>query len=226
MKTIYILEDNFSIRESVKSYLELEGYLVKDFETVSDTLTELKKEIPNLLILDVMLPDGNGFYLAKRVREFSMVPIIFLTAKESESDRITGFEIGGDDYVVKPFSTKELVYRVKSILKRTEIIENNVSIEIRRDLKNDSLYINEENHVVRINDMDVDLTAAEWKILIYLAKNKGNVYSRDQLLENCFDYYAEGSLRTIDTHIKNIRNKLGNPDWIETIRGYGYKFAD
>ncbi len=224
MKLIYLIEDNFSIRESVKSYFELENYEVKDFDNVNSSLESLKKEKPNLVILDIMLPDGNGFYLAKRIREFSDVPIIFLTAKDSESDRITGFEIGCDDYVVKPFSPKELVLRAKSILKRTSNNSNNHILEL--SFKNNKLVINKNAISARLNNKILDFTAAEWKILVYLAENQGSVFSRNQLLEKCLDYYASGSLRTIDTHIKNIRNKLGNNEWILTIRGYGYKFNE
>jgi len=180
---------------------------------------------PDLIILDVMLPDRDGFRFARMIRTYSDIPILFLTAKTSESDRITGFEVGGDDYVVKPFSPRELTLRVNSMLKRTKKMENRedevgVWKSGKMVLKMDSV-----SHRASIDNIEINLTAAEWKNLWLLSANPEMVFTRDIILGECLDYIAEGSERTVDTHIKNLRTKLGNADWVETVRGYGYRFS-
>jgi len=225
MEKIIVIEDNESIREAVASYLRLDNYEVYEFGRLQGVLEAVKMKNPDVIILDVMLPDGNGFQLAKKIRSISDVPIVFLTAKTSESDRITGFEIGGDDYVVKPFSPKELTLRVKSILKRSAKKEREKKRTGIWKTGNDSLSMDDLTHRTLVNDREIALTAAEWKILWTLAGSSGIVFSRDRLLGECLDYMAEGSERTIDTHIKNIRIKLGNAEWIETVRGWGYRFS-
>jgi len=223
MEQIFIVEDNDPIREAVVSYLKLENFEVFEFKRLHGVADAVKMKDPDLLILDVMLPDGNGFQLAKIIRGFSKAPILFLTAKSTESDRITGFEIGGDDYVVKPFSPKELVLRVKSILKRTVREKNPGSVAWKLD--GDVLILDNLSHRALLNGQDIPLTTAEWKILQTLANSPGILFSRDRLLGESLDYLAEGSERTIDTHVKNLRAKLGNPGWIETVRGWGYRFS-
>jgi len=225
MEKIIVIEDNESIREAVASYLRLDNYEVYEFGRLQGVLEAVKMKNPDLIILDVMLPDGNGFQLAKKIRSISDVPIVFLTAKTSESDRITGFEIGGDDYVVKPFSPKELTLRVKSILKRSSKKEREKKHTGIWKLGNDVLSMDDLTHRTLVNEIEIALTAAEWKILWTLAGSPGIVFSRDRLLGECLDYMAEGSERTIDTHIKNIRIKLGSAIWIETVRGWGYRFS-
>jgi len=223
MALIIIVEDNEQIREAAASYLRLEDHEVLEFPKIGGVLDVLNMKNPDLLILDVMLPDGDGFQLAKKVRDRWDIPILFLTAKSSESDRITGFEVGADDYVTKPFSPKELVLRVGAILKRTN--KKEAPATGGWILGKDNLKIEEQSHRVWINNSEVSLTAAEWKILTYLARNPGIVISRDRILGECLDYMAEGSERTVDTHVKNIRKKLGNPGWVETVREYGYRFS-
>jgi DNA-binding response OmpR family regulator len=222
MAKIIIVEDNESIRESVSSYLELDGHTVYSFERIEGVFDAVRHKEIDLLILDIMLPDGNGLVLAKKIRTEYDTPIIMLTAKVSESDRITGFEVGADDYIVKPFSVKELVLRVKSVLKRTggDKKRNNYQFKLN-DL---IMKIDENTHRVLINEKEVHLTQAEWEILNYLVLNNNMLLDRSKILGESLDYLAEGSERTIDTHIKSIRKKLLSPDWIETIRGYGYKF--
>lgn len=225
MEKIIFVEDNDSIRESVSSYLRLENLEVFEFRRIYGVLDAVKMKNPDLIILDVMLPDGDGFHLAKKIRTFSVVPILFLTARTSESDRITGFEVGGDDYVVKPFSPKELTLRVKSILKRfgkNAKGEHNAGVW---KLGEKVLSIDSLSHRALIDNREMLLTPAEWKILLMIATNQGIVFSRDRLLGECLDYMAEGSERTIDTHIKNLRTKLGDTGWIETVRGWGYRFS-
>lgn len=191
--------------------------------------------VPDLIILDVMLPDGDGFHLARKIKQQHDIPILFLTARTSESDRITGFEIGADDYVVKPFSMRELVLRVRSIVSRTAkkpgdagALSQRVWIlpaDISTDRKKHTLVLDEQAHQCLHDGTSVKLTATEWKILAFLAEREHVVVSREQLLGMCLDYLAEGSERAINTHMKNIRSKLQVNDWIDTVRGFGYRFA-
>lgn len=223
MARIVVCEDNDNLREAVISYLKLADHHVMELSTGKPLINLVKKKQVDCIILDVMLPDSDGFVLAKEIRQFSRVPIIFLTAKTSESDRITGFEIGGDDYVIKPFSPKELVLRVHALLKRTTF-DGKKSTHESWLLDDNTLTIDVSAHKVMIDSREILLTAAEWKLLCYLVEKEDQVLSRSQLLTNSLDYMADTSGRTIDTHIKNIRLKLGNNHWIETVRGFGYRF--
>lgn len=218
---ILILEDNESIREAVASFLSLEDYSVKSCGTVKEA-KYVNPESVDLYILDVMLPDGNGFLYAKEIREVSTAPIIFLTAKSSESERIKGFELGGDDYITKPFSLQELTLRVKAILKRSRppIRAGNL---MAYNLGKSSLLIDKEKHLVSLDKKEIQLTQTEWLILLYLVENR-MVLSKERILENCLGYSSDSSDRVVITHIKNIREKLGELNWIETVRGFGYKF--
>lgn len=228
MACIFLVEDNTLIREAVSGYLKLENHEIVEFPTAEGVEESVEKIKPDLLILDVMLPDGNGFLLAKSIRSFSSVPLIFLTAKDSESDRILGFELGADDYICKPFSAKELVLRVQALLKRVSITEKNENNSFKGpsgkwNLNNDVLILDTKKHFIKLNGADIELTGAEWKILVFLAENFGQVISREQILSQCFNYFFEGSERTVDTHMANLRGKLGS-GWISTVRGFGYKF--
>lgn len=224
MAKLLICEDNDNLREAVVSYLRLDDHEVIELAEAKSLLDNIKIHQFDLIILDVMLPDGDGFFLAKEIRKISKVPILFLTAKADESDRITGFEVGGDDYVVKPFSPKELVLRVKAILRRSIIPDSKNKNQLWQ-LGNDQIVVDTEAHQIKANNSEIRLTAAEWKLLTYLMANNGRVLSRSQLLTNSLEYLTDASDRTIDTHIKNIRLKLKNPDWIETVRGFGYRFS-
>lgn len=223
MANILLVEDNPLITEAVSSYLQLEGHKTTTFNKVAGVLDVIKRNTVDLAILDIMLPDGNGFMLAKDIRKISDIPLIFLTAKDSESDRILGFEVGADDYVCKPFSTKELVLRVQALLKRVGSKSEDKKIEtwVFDKVK---MIIDSEKHLLTINKKEVSLTSAEWKILIYLCSQSNQVISREKLLSECLNYNFEGSERTIDTHIANLRTKLGELDWIGTVRGFGYRF--
>jgi two-component system phosphate regulon response regulator PhoB len=220
---VFLIEDNESIREAVAGYLRLAEHEVVAFDSVRDVREVMEHKRPDLLIIDVMLPDGNGFAFAKQVRAHSTVPFIFLTAKDAESDRITGFELGADDYVVKPFSPKELVLRAEAVLRRTKATGAEPR-ETRWSLDGKTLSVDEDKHTAAVDEGELQLTGAEWKILEYLAKNEGIMLSRERILGECLDYDYEGSERTVDTHIKNIRAKLGDGNWIETVRGFGYRF--
>ncbi|WP_296013104.1 response regulator transcription factor [uncultured Treponema sp.] len=225
MACVIIVEDNSLIRDAVSGYLKLDGYKTLEFGGVSGVLDAVKRETADLAILDVMLPDGSGFALAKEIRATSDIPLIFLTAKDSESDRILGFELGADDYICKPFSAKELVLRVHALLRRsgkTDSGKSTASGEWKSG--NSTVIIDEAKHSVSVDGNAAELTSTEWKILLYLASNAGQVVSREQLLGECLNYFFEGSERTIDTHMANLRSKIGQ-QWISTVRGFGYRFS-
>lgn len=225
MACVIIVEDNSLIRDAVSGYLKLDGYKTLEFGGVSGVLDAVKRETCDLAILDVMLPDGSGFALAKEIRAASDIPLIFLTAKDSESDRILGFELGADDYICKPFSAKELVLRVHALLRRTGKSDGGKSAASGEwQSGNSVVFIDEGRHSVSVDGNPIELTSTEWKILLYLASNAGQVVSREQLLGECLNYFFEGSERTIDTHMANLRSKIGQ-QWISTVRGFGYRFS-
>jgi two-component system phosphate regulon response regulator PhoB len=227
---IYVVEDNDAIRETICSYLELSDYEVEQFSTVASVVESLEFKKAQLCILDVMLPDGNGFELAKRIREsHSDVAFLFLTAKESESDRILGLELGAEDYIVKPFSPRELVLRVQAILRRLDVSHSSSggeigSVRVWRSGEH-SLTLNKTTHTVFVQGQEVYLTKVEWKILDFLSSNPEQLISRERILGECLDYLHDGSDRTVNTHLKNLRSKLGDEQWIETVRGFGYKWV-
>ncbi len=225
MACIVLVEDNAFIREAAAGYLQLDGHKILEFDCVKDVVETVRRGVVDLAILDIMLPDGNGFNLAKSIKEIADIPLIFLTAKSSESDRILGFELGADDYVVKPFSPKELALRVQALLKRYAQATRQGGDACSWTLDGNILELDSASHRLSVNSEELYLTGAEWKILEYLAGQEGLVVSRERLLSECLNYFFEGSERTIDTHIANLRAKLGSSVWIETVRGYGYRFA-
>ena len=219
---ILIIEDEKKISEIVKAYLEKEGFRVTLAGTGEDGLKALK-ENPDLIILDLMLPDMQGEELCTIIREGSDVPVIILTAKSGEEDRVKGLGIGADDYVVKPFSPRELVARVKAHLRR--------AVKTRRktySYNNGDLTIDIEHHEASRGGSPIVLTPTEFKILVSLAENPGRVLSRDQLVNIVLGYDFEGYDRTIDAHVKNLRHKVEkdskSPEFIQTVYGMGYKF--
>ncbi len=227
MVRIFVVEDNDLIRDGIKEYFEVSSYEVDAFSEISQTREALQHHRPEVIILDVMLPDGNGFVFAKEIRNRHNVPIIFLTAKEDVSDRIMGFEVGGDDYVVKPFSNKELLLRVEALLKRSgEGISLQEQDQVQKWMIGSStLSIDKKAIKVVVDGIEVSLTSSEWSLLVYLAERPEQVLSRDTLLGECLDYMYSGSERTVDTHIANLRNNLGSSKWIKTVRGFGYRFG-
>jgi two-component system phosphate regulon response regulator PhoB len=222
---VVIVEDNVNVREALAGYLRLEEIEVTECGDLASATRALTSSRPHLVILDVMLPDGDGFLFAKNLTSHSAVPILFLTARDQESDRITGLELGADDYVVKPFSPREVVLRVKAILKRTSDESAPSDSEQSYTCENRRIIIDSAAHRITADEEQVTLTTAEWRILLHLAERSPQVVSRSQLLEDCLGSIAEGSERTIDTHVKNIRRKLGMDGWVETVRGFGYRFA-
>ena len=228
MQTIAIVEDNTAIREAVTAYLKVEDFNVVEFESCSGVKEYLQKEDVDLTLMDITLPDGDGFFLVKEIRSFSDMPIIFLTSRSAESDRILGFELGGDDYIQKPFSHKELILRIKAVLRRKGegITPESVQIDSQCwQSGNSKIKLNSARHKFYVNDKAVKFTSTEWKILSYLISNAHTVLSREQILDHSLEYSFEGYDRIVDTHIKNIRAKMGSELWIETVRGYGYSFC-
>lgn len=226
MKLIYVVEDHEVIRSGVVQYLSLSGYETEGFKSLSDAREGFNKRVPDLLIQDVMLPDGDGFAFVKEMKQKDEhLPVIFLTARIDESDKILGFELGADDYITKPFSPKELVLRIQALFRRLDEGTTPVKNKYLYTDGENTLSIDEDIHEIRVNDVLINLTAAEWRIVLYLVTNAPNLITRAQILEECFDYSFESYERVVDTHIKNIRTKLRPGNWIDTVRGYGYRFS-
>lgn len=221
-ETILVIDDEVKIIEVIKLYLENEGYTVIQATSGIEALKKQSEFNPDLLILDLMLPDISGEKVCVRIREESDVPIIMLTAKSSEESILNGYSIGSDDYVTKPFSPKQLVAKVNAVLKR---VKGNQGENL---IFNNELIIDIVNKKVEYNNNEIVLTASEYKILSILARNPNRIFSREELM----DYISRDNIciydRIIDTHIKNIRAKLDqdskNPIYIKTIRGMGYRF--
>lgn len=220
--SVLVIEDEKKISDIVRAYLEKEGYRVRIAENGRDALA-LFSEGPDIIVLDLMLPDMSGEELCSIFRESSDVPIIMLTAKSGEEDRIKGLGIGADDYMVKPFSPRELVARVKAHLRRAGKIKKKVLSYNKGRLRLDL-----ERHEVVKEGMPLQLTLTEFKILTALAENHGRILSRNQIVNIVQGYDFEGYDRTIDAHVKNLRHKIErdskSPEFIQTVYGVGYKF--
>jgi two-component system, OmpR family, response regulator RegX3 len=223
-RRILLVEDEKTIRTTVGAYLEREGYWVTPAADGQIALDEFAKHRFDLVVLDLMLPRVSGEDVCRAIRDSSDVPIIMLTAKGEEEDRITGLELGADDYLVKPFSPRELVARVRALLRRAH-----VESEPQRDrLVFDDLVIDVSGHKAFLGGEELDLTASEFKLLTTLSRYPGRVYSRMELVEKVLGYDFEGYERTIDSHVKNLRAKLDDdprePRFIYTVHGVGYRF--
>lgn len=220
---ILIADDDDRIREIVRIYLEAEGFDVCQAEDGNRALEMARKDNPDLVILDLMMPGLDGWTVCKILRKETKIPIIMLTAKGEENDRVLGFNLGADDYVVKPFSPRELSARVKAVLRRWEGEESKEHI-----LSYPGLTINQMTRGVEVNGIDVKLTAKEFDLFLCLAKQPGRIYSRDQLLNMVWEYDYCGDSRTVDTHMYRLRLKFesqaGDSDFMQTVRGVGYKF--
>ena len=222
-KRILLVEDEKAIRDAVAAYLDREGYWVVGVGDGKAAVDEFEKHKFDLVILDLMLPKLSGERVCKIIRDKgSAVPIIMLTAKGEVEDRIIGLELGADDYIVKPFSPRELVARVRAIFRRAHA-EPEVDV-----LDFGELVIDISGHKILVDGKDVDLTASEFKLLATLARHPGRVYNRMELVEKVLGYDFEGYERTIDSHVKNLRAKLGDdpkhPKWLYTVHGMGYRF--
>ena len=221
-KKVYIVEDEPDLRDTLQYNFENEGFKVKSFANGESFLEAIKNDKPNLVILDLMLPGISGLDVCRELRMnevYENVSVVMLTAKSEEIDRIVGFELGADDYVTKPFSVRELILRVKVLLKkRSDDIDQNL-------LEFGPIAMNLDAHDVSVEGKNILLTALEFKLLKHLLKRKGRVQTRDQLLGDVWGYSSEVTTRTVDTHIKRLREKLGKPgELIQTIRGVGYRF--
>ncbi len=221
---ILIADDNDGILEILKAYVAKEGYeplLSRDGE---DALDKFKKYHPLLILLDVMMPKMDGFQVCREVRKESNVPIIMVTARSEDADRIMGLDIGADDYIVKPFSPGEVMARIRAVLRRMDLSDD----EKKSSLYHPGLEIDLSSYEVKIEGQMVSLTKKETEILWLLASNPGKVFSRDNLLNSVWGYDYFGDARTVDTHIKRLRSKIPSPEslsWdIKTIWGVGYKF--
>jgi two-component system, OmpR family, response regulator RegX3 len=223
-RRVLLVEDEKSIRSAVAAYLEREGYWVTPAEDGQVALEAFAKHKFDVIVLDLMLPKVSGEEVCRRIRNASDVPIIMLTAKGEEEDRIAGLELGADDYLVKPFSPRELVARVRALLRRAH-----VDSEPQRDrLQFGDLEVDVTGHKAFLQGNELDLTASEFKLLTTLARYPGRVYSRMELVEKVLGYDFEGYERTIDSHVKNLRAKLEDdprdPTYIWTVHGVGYRF--
>ncbi|MDD3375353.1 MAG: response regulator transcription factor [Candidatus Omnitrophica bacterium] len=220
-KNILIVEDDKNISKLVRYNLEKAGFSCQSTITGEEALDILDTQPVDLIILDIMLPKMDGLETCKQIKQdkrTASIPVVMLTAKGEEVDRIIGFELGADDYIVKPFSPRELVLRVKAILKR------GIPEESEKDIfEFKEIVIDKPRHKVKVRNKEVKLTAMEFKLLETLMSRKGRVQSRDQLLEDVWGLSSDVTTRTIDTHIKRLRQKLGKlGKLIETVRGYGY----
>ena len=223
MEKILVVDDDLNICELLRLYLEKEGYEVVIANDGSAAVTVFREENPSLVLLDIMLPKLDGWQVCREIRKFSETPIIMLTAKGEVFDRVLGLELGADDYVVKPFDTKEIVARIKAVLRRSA---SSVAEEVK-EVNYDKLTINLTNYELKVNGVQVDTPPKEMELIFHLAKNPNRVFTRDQLLDEVwgFDYY--GDSRTVDVHVKRLREKLeGVSDkWeLRTVWGVGYKF--
>lgn len=224
-QSILVVEDDKHISKLIKYNLEKAGFECFLADDGEEALKVLKSEGVHLIILDIMLPKMDGFEVCRLIKQdakLKNIPIIMLTAKGEEVDRIVGLELGADDYVVKPFSPRELMLRIKAILRRGKAEEPEGSF-----IKHGALVIDVPRHKVTVYNKEVELTPIEFKLLVTLIQRSGRIQSRDQLLSDVWDVHADVYTRTVDTHIKRLREKLGKAgNAIETVRGLGYRFMD
>lgn len=219
MKNILIVDDEADIRNLIRKYAEFEGYYVDEASNGLETIDKVRSFTYDLIILDVMMDGLNGFETCRAIRKEYDTPIIMLTAKTQNQDKYQGFDLGVDDYVTKPFSPKELMYRIQAVLKRS-LNESTLT-----QYKWQQLCINKQAHTVTINDEPVELTPKEYELLLLFVENRGIVLQREQILNHVWGYDFNGDDRTLDTHIKRLRRKLKQySSWIVTVRSVGYRF--
>lgn len=221
---IYYLEDDKNIRELVIYTLGMGGLSAEGFAKVTDFEAAMKERLPDLILLDIMLPDGDGIEILKNLKrkpQYSSIPVIMISAKGSEFDKVLGLDLGADDYITKPFAMIEFVSRVKALLRRT-----NQSQTETGELRLRNVVLNSERHTVTVNDVEINLTVKEFELLKMLLENRGIVLTRDTLLNKIWGYDFDGETRTVDVHVRSLRQKLGDgADVVETVRGVGYKAA-
>ncbi len=221
---IYLLEDDANIRKFVLYALKSSGLEAKGFELPSEFYKAMKEELPSLLLLDIMLPEEDGLSILGKLRakpETARLPIIMLTAKGTEYDKVIGLDSGADDYISKPFGTMELISRVKALLRRAGDPKDKTEYTLG------SLYVCPSKHIVRVGGNDVILSLKEFELLCLLLSKQGTVFTREQLFLQIWGYAFDGENRTLDVHIRTLRSKLGEcGNLIETVRGFGYKIGD
>ncbi|HUK97912.1 MAG TPA: response regulator transcription factor [Gaiellaceae bacterium] len=215
--TVLLVEDEPSVGELVRGYLTRDGYRVIWVRSGDDALVELERHQVRLVLLDIGLPGKDGFDVCRDIRARSQVPIVMLTARDEEPDRIVGLEVGADDYVTKPFSPRELVARMKAVLRRSEPQDRHESMTLA------DVVLDRESRDVSVAGAPVELTAKEFDLLAFFMANTGIVVSRDTLLDRVWGVEYPGGTRTVDVHVAQLRRKLGRPDLIRTLRGAGYK---
>ena len=220
--SILVVEDETSIASFVSAYLRNAGYEVRAAASAKAALVDLASEMPSLVVLDLNLPDGDGVELCRRIRKSSDVPILMLTARDEDVDKIIGLEVGADDYMTKPFNPRELVARVKSVLRRASPERRRSETE---ELRHGELVINSGKREVYVGDEEIRLAPKEFDLLWELLDHRGIVLTRDQLLERVWGYTFAGDTRTVDVHVRQIRRKLGDASPIVTVWGVGYKVA-
>jgi len=224
MEKIYVIEDDESIRELLKIALEGFGYQIRAYEAAEPALLDMKTEKPDMAIFDIMLPGMDGLSAIRLLRQdagLKDIPVICLTAKDKELDKVAGLDVGADDYITKPFGVLELAARIRSLLRRSNKNSSDDSITIK------TLTINQQTREVNNDGIKVDLTFKEYELLMYLIENSSRVVSRDELLNQLWGYEYDGETRTLDIHIRTLRQKLGEigTDCIKTIRSVGYRFV-
>ncbi len=224
MPKILIADDEPDIAQLIARYAQREGYEIKSVGDGREAVDACREEDFDLIVMDVMMPDTDGFTACRQIREFKDIPVIMLSARGTEYDKLFGFEVGVDDYVTKPFSPKELMARIKVVIKRRSAA---APAEKANKLTANGIEVDTLGHTVLIDGVKTELTAKEYSLLLYFMQNKGIVLSRDKILDKVWGYDYFGDDRTVDWQIKLLRNKLGAcRDCIRTIRGVGYKFED
>lgn len=221
-KTILVADDEQEMRDLIRAYLERENYRVDEAADGYEVLQKVQNNQYDLLLLDIMMPELDGFSTCVQLRRFSNIPIVFLSALGEELDRVQGLRIGGDDYIVKPFSPRELMARIEAILRRTKPL---ASTQPQDMLQFGNLRIDARGRAVYVNEEEITLTPKEFELLYFLAQHEGQVFSREQLLNQIWGFDYTGQERTVDTHVKTIRIKLKKEgERIKTVWGVGYKF--
>ncbi|MDE3193545.1 MAG: response regulator transcription factor [Chloroflexota bacterium] len=228
MTRILVVDDEANLRHTLGYALRQEGYevvAVEDGEQAVESVTHVR---PELVILDIMLPKIDGFEVARRIRRDSDVPILMLTARDTELDKVVGLEIGADDYIAKPFSMREMIARVRALLRRAAHRQAPAPLEGAHTVG--ELLVDRTRHRVRLGGREIDLKPKEFDLLAFFVAHPGQAFSRSQLLESVWGFDFAGDERTVDTHVKGLRAQLGDtaarPRWIETVRGVGYRFRE
>jgi len=225
MAKLLIVDDEMHIRDLVQKYATFENYESETAENGLEAIEKVKRNEYDLVIMDIMMPELDGFSAVKEIRKISQVPVIMLSARSEEYDKLYGFDLGIDDYVTKPFSPKELMRRVNAVLTRTTHKNNQESATTNEVWQYKNLKIDYSAHIVTINNEKIDLTPKEYELLVYLIKNQNIAVRREQLLEKVWGYDYYGDDRTLDTHMKSLRKKIGEyANCIITIRRVGYRF--